>query len=1019
MDDSHELENKAMPELRIRRFNELMPHRVREVLLVSSTYDDFILEEDGNLTERIFEEYWELSLSSAPRVTHVQTAESALAAMELRRYDLVISMMRLSDMNVGEFGRKVKKLRPGRPFVLLVFDNPEIEKLSQFINKDSIDMVFMWSGDAKILLAIIKYIEDQENVNHDIATADVRVIILVEDSIRFYSSFLGMLYSELMQQSSSLYKEGVNRLHKLLNMRSRPKILLARNYEQATELFRKYKKNVLAVISDIRFYRKGKRDRTAGLKLTEMIRKESENIPLLLHSSQQEHEEDAKKLGAIFLNKNSTLLHHAIRSFLTESLGFGPFIFRMPDGYEIGRANDVRELEESLKIIPEESLKYHALENHISIWLMARSEFDLAYELRPKKVSDFKNIGEVREFLLKILKASRKQKRRGIIAEYKRNRLEPENRFLRIGDGSIGGKARGLAFASRLLEPEKMAEKFEGLSIQVPQTIVLCTEFFDKFLIENDLLEIAYNSDDDEEIVKAFSEGHLPGELQEELSYILKIFEMPLAIRSSSLLEDSQFQPFAGIYDTIMLPNNDENLKVRLDELCCAIKLVYASTFKQNAKAYIENTARRIEEEKMAVIMQGVVGQTYNRRYYPTFAGVAQSYNYYPIGHQKSEDGIAMIALGLGRLVVDGGQALRFCPSHPQVLPQYSTPVSILKNSQKEFWAIDMDAKVEDDLCCSYRTLGYYDLASAEKDGTLKTVGGVYSASDDQIRDDLEIKGPRVITFNNFLKYNVFPLAPAIDHLLKVCRKGMGCDVEIEFACDIGDWGKPGNRGKEKLLPSLNVLQLRPIVSDVGFEYFESHEFPDEQCICRSHKALGHGLLDSVTDIVYVKRENFNPAISETIAEQIGQINNSLKHKSRNFILFGPGRWGSADPWLGIPVQWSQISNAEVIVEASPKGYNVDPSQGTHFFQNITSLRIGYLTVTPGAEYGSNSDYVDWDYLDGLPAETETEFLRHVRANKSFLVYIDGRKGNAVITKPGVCVGADSGLIFPECDSTK
>ena len=1014
MDDLNGFDSRGMPEPRFRRFNKLMPHRVREVLLVSSPYDDFILEEDGNLTERIFEEYWELSLSAAPRVTHVRSAEAALAAMKDRRFDLVISMMRLADMNVGEFGKKVKKMRPGRPVVLLAFDNPEIEKFSQFIHKDSIDMVFMWSGDAKILLAIIKYIEDKENVDHDIATADVKVIIVVEDSIRFYSSFLGMLYSELMQQSSSLYAEGVNRLHKLLHMRSRPKILLARNYEQATELYKKYKKNVLAVISDIRFHRNGKSDMTAGLDLAETIRFESGDIPLLLHSSEKEHEEDAKKLGVIFLDKSSTRLHQGIRIFLTESLGFGPFIFRMPDGYEIGRAHDVRELEETLKIIPDESLKYHALANHISIWLMARSEFELAYELRPKKVSDFKGIGEVREFLLKILKAYRKRKRRGVIAEYKRNRLEPENLFLRIGDGSIGGKARGLAFATRLLEPEKIAEKFEGLSIQVPRTIVFCTEWFDQFLQENDLHEIAHNSKDDDEIVKAFCDGHLPGDLQEELTFILESFKMPLAIRSSSLLEDSQFQPFAGIYDTIMLPNNDENLDVRLSELCCAIKLVYASSFKQNAKAYIENTARRIEEEKMAVMMQGVVGQTYNRRYYPTFAGVAQSYNFYPIGLQKPEDGIAMLALGLGRLVVDGGQAMRFSPNHPQVLPQYSSPEAILKNSQKEFWAINMDAKVEEDLCCSYRTLGFYDLAASEKDGTLKAVGGVYSASDDQIRDDLDTKGPRVVTFNNFLKYNAFPLAPALDHLLKLFKHGMGCEVEMEFACDTGDWGKKVRRGEERTDPSMNVLQLRPIVSEMGFEYLESHDFPDEHCLCRSEKALGHGLFDSIFDIVYVKRETFNPAISKTIADEIGKINNSLRQKSRHFILFGPGRWGSADPWLGIPVQWSQISNAKVIVEASPKGYNVDPSQGTHFFQNITSLRIGYLTVTPGAEYGSSPDFVDWDYLDRLPCESETEFLRHVRTETSFLVYIDGREGKSVITKPGTRLGADSELVFPE-----
>ena len=987
-----------------RRFHNLMPHRVREVLLVSSPYDAFILEEDGNLTERIFDEYSELSLSSAPRVTHVKSAESALELMHYRRFDLVLAMMRLADVNVVEFGRQVKKLRPGKPVVLLNFDNPEVEKVGSLVDQQAIDMAFMWRGDAKILLAIIKFVEDQQNVDHDIEEADVRVIIMVEDSLRYYSSFLGMLYAELMAQSSSLYSEGVNRLHKLMHMRARPKVLLARTYEQAIDLYDRYEKNVLAIISDVGYIRKGKQDRHAGIDFIKRIRKQGGDIPVLMQSANAEFHDEAIELGAQFVNKNSPTLLQDIRSFLINNLGFGPFVFRLPDGQEVGRAHDVRELERVLKEMPAESLHYHAHANHISIWLMARSEFRLAQQLRPRRVSDFNNIEDVRHFILETLRISRERYRRGVIGEYKRSRLEPENRFLRIGDGSVGGKARGIAFINARLQPENLADKYEDFAIQVPQTLVLCTDWFDRFMSENNLSEFAYESSDDGEIISAFLTGQIPWELREELRFILEAFRFPLAVRSSSLLEDDQYQPFAGIYETYMLANGGQDIEQRLEELSCAIKLVFASTFKQNAKAYIENTARRIEEEKMAIVIQRLIGQGYQERFYPTFSGVVQSYNYYPIGHQKSEDGIAMVALGLGRMVVDGGQALRFCPRYPQILPQFSSAKAIFQYSQRSFWALDLTRQLECSPMDPLATLESHTLEEAEKDGTLNAVGGVYNAADDRIGDSLDQPGPRVVTFNNLLKYKAIPLAPALAELLQLCRIGMGCEVEIEFACDMGDWGRSVQRGRERVLPNLSVLQLRPIVIDTGFENHPHHEYPVEQCLCRSDMVLGHGLFDSIHDIIYVKREAFDPAQSPRIARQIGRINEKLKKRSASYILIGPGRWGSADPWLGIPVQWAQISSARIIVEASPEGYNVDPSQGTHFFQNITSLRIGYLTIPPGSKAQSDAQFVDWDFMDGFPAQNETEFLRHIHAEKPFVVHIDGRKEQGVITKPGVAV---------------
>lgn len=969
--------------------------------MVSSDYDAFILEQDGTLTERIFDEYSELSLSAAPRVTHASSAETALEMMKNRRFDMVIAMIRLVDMDVVDFGKKVKQLRPGRPVVLMTFDNSDQDKVSQIISADSIDAAFVWSGNAKILLAAIKYVEDLQNVEHDIKVADVRVIIVVEDSIRYYSSFLAELYSELMVQSASLYSEGVNRLNKMMHMRARPKILHAVTIEQAMELFEKYQDNVLAVISDVRFYRKGKRDPRAGFKLVKTIRKKIADIPLLMISSEVEHRKEAEENNIMFVDKNSSHVLNDIRNFLVHNLGFGDFIFRMPDGSEVGRAADLRDLEEKIKVIPEQSLWFHSVANHFSIWLNARSEFHLANLLKPQKVSDFESISDLRNYLIEQLHIHRKMRRRGLIAEFRRSRFEPENRVLRFGDGSIGGKARGIAFVNTVVNPEELAEKFPGLDVRVPQTLVLSTEIFDKFMADGQLFEFAImQCDDDVCIMQRFMEADLPPEVVDELRFVLQGIRYPLAVRSSSLLEDSYFQPFAGIYSTYMLPNNSEDDDLRLEELCKAIKLVYASTFQQNAQAYLENTARRLEEEKMAVVIQGLVGHHYGDRFYPTFSGVAQSYNYYPIGHQMPEDGITMLAMGLGRMVVDGGQALRFCPKYPQILPQFPNAEAMLKKTQTGFWALDLKRKFTDIHYQEDTTLGYYSLADAEQDETLASVGSIYNAADDMIRDGLDMDGPRVVSFNNILKHGSIPLAKVLIYLMKKFKKGMASDVEMEFAVDMGDWGKPARKGQYRHKPTLHILQLRPIVVGSPFENNFVREITIEESLCRTEKALGHGLERDIHDIVYVRRETFDPARSKDIAAEIGKINKNLSRQDRNYILIGPGRWGTADPWLGIPVQWAQISSAKVIVEASPNGYNVDPSQGTHFFQNITSLRIGYLTIPPGAADSQETEFVDWKWLDSQDAETDTEFLRHLHFEHPMLVNIDGRIGSGVISKP-------------------
>lgn len=986
---------------KFRRFHDLMPHRVREVLLVSSLYDAFILQEDGHLSEQVFLEYKELSLSSAPRFTHVTSGEAALRAMEKRRFDLVLAMTRLIDMDLKAFGQKVKKLRPGRPVVVLAFDNAEIDRLRQLVSPDSIDAVFMWNGDAKILLAIVKFVEDRENLDNDIAVADIRVILVVEDSVRFYSSFLAALYPELMKQSQSLFSEGLNRLQKLMRMRTRPKILHATTYEDAVNLAEKYRENLLAVISDIGFYHKGEHDKTAGLPLIKKIRKMLPDIPVLLQSYEEEYKAQADELGVLFVHKQSPSLLHDIRHFLSDHLGFGDFVFRLPDGKEVARANDTLDLERLIAEVPLESLEFHTRRNHISNWLMARSEFELAGKLRPQEVSDFDSIEDVRDYLLAELAKTRRDTREGMITDFTQKRFDPETLFQRMGNGSIGGKARGLAFMNLLLHSSPHFGRLSGLAVRVPQSFILATDLFDQFVETNGLLEVAYESGDDDLVARRFIDAKLPDEAIANLELILDHVQTPLAVRSSSLLEDDMIHPFAGIYRTIMIPNSEADRTERMENLCNAIKLVYASTFFHDAKAYVGNTAHRVEEEKMAVVIQRLVGQQYDDRYYPHMAGVAHSHNYYPLGPQKAEDGTIQLALGLGRIVVEGGQTMRFSPVHPAVLPQFSSPAMTLESSQKKFYALDLN-------CCKITadshvgtTLELYDLKHAEKDGTLPLVGSVYNAQDDAISESPDARGPWVVTFNNVLKHRAIPLAPALVELLQISAKGLGTAVELEFAVDMGDYGRRVPQGQPRREPVLYALQLRPIITqDVAAE-FPVDQFDREQVVCRSTQALGHGRFEQLADVVYIKNDAFDPAKTRRIATQVGEFNARLQREGRPYVLIGPGRWGSADHWLGIPVQWSQIAGARIIIEASPKGYNVDPSQGTHFFHNITALRLGYFTVPPGAHVNdpTKDNLIDWPWLDAQPAVAETEFLRHIRLEQPLVGMVDGRTGLGVIAR--------------------
>ncbi|GAB4245895.1 MAG: PEP/pyruvate-binding domain-containing protein [Acidobacteriota bacterium] len=979
----------------VRRFNDLMPFRVHEVLLVSAPYDAFILQEDAHLTEKLFFEYKEISLSTAPRFTHAVKSEEAFRRMAERRFDLVLTMAGLADTDLEAFAERVRREAPGLPVVALALDQQETRELERLADAGLLDGYFLWTGDNAVLLAVIKSVEDRRNVDHDVAEGNVRVILMLEDSPQYFSPFLGLLYRELMRQSFSLYAEGQSELYRRMYMKSRPKVLHARKFEDGLALFERYRNNVLAVISDIGLPRGGRLEPEAGLVLARHVREHDPDLPLVLQSADAGHREQAEKLGALFLDKHSPALLGAIRQFLSLHLGFGDFIFRTPGGAEYDRARDLRELEEKLATVPEEILAYHASRNHISIWLMARSEFELAEELRKQRVTDFASIADMRRHVLTVLRQNRERLHRGIVTDFEPERLAGEC-FCRIGSGPLGGKARGLAFLYQALADLGPAD-FGGLPVRIPPTVVLAADLFGAFLEANHLREWALKDRTDAELAGAFERARLAEDLVEQLREIVERWEMPLAVRSSSVLEDSLYQPLAGIYLTIMLPNRHRDPEFRLQELCRAVKLVWASTFYGRARKYLEATENRVEQEQMAVIIQPVVGRRFGARYYPHFAGVAQSFNYYPFGPQRPEDGVVHLALGLGRQVVDGGQALRFSPRHPKVLPQLARPEPFLKHSQRNFWAVDLSKDTPFDRDNPLDTLRQWDLKAAEEDGTLPAAGSVYCPQDDAIRDDLSLPGPRIVTFNNILKYKAIPLPQALIKLLEIAEEGMACPAEVEFACDMGDWGT-WPRAKSSTGPTLYVLQMRPLQTRRRIVEQAAPQFQVEDLVCSTDTALGHGYFSDLCDVVFVRRERWKPELNRSVVGELARINEELVAEKRHYVLIGPGRWGSADEWLGIPVQWVHISGAKVIVEASPDGYWVDPSQGSHFFHNITAQGVGYLTLPPGET--SSERFLDWEWLESRPVHCQTETVRHVRLEKPLRVWLDGRNRRGLIAKP-------------------
>jgi CheY-like chemotaxis protein len=977
---------------RIKMFQKLMRFKIRDILLVSSLYDSYLFEEDGRLYELIRQEFQVLNLSHPPEITHVTSGVEAIELAAIKEhFDLIITTLHIEDMHVTKFAKAVREAGLETPIVILAYDNNEMRELIENYDTSVFEKIFIWQGDYRLLIGIIKYLEDRLNVENDTLTVGVQSIILVEDDIKFYSSYLPLIYTEIHNQSKRLISEGVNVTHRLLRMRARPKILLCTTYEEAWSYFEKYQDFVLGIISDVCFMHNGEKDSEAGFTFAKNVKSKHADIPILLQTSNADLEEKAKSIGAFFLVKDSLQLLKKLRKFMMGNFGFGDFIFRTTEGKQVGRAHDLKTLEEQLRMVPEESILYHAERNHFSVWLKARTEFWLAHRLRPHKVTDFASIEGLRSELLSSLKLYRELQQRGVITEFNRETFDPKNSFARIGGGSLGGKARGLGFINTLISTYNLQDKFKNVEISVPSAVVIATDVFDKFLLENDLENFALQATDDDEIIKKFLYAiKFPEDITAKLVQLLDIIHEPLAVRSSSLLEDSQYQPFAGVYKTFMIPNNSIDDSIRLRELLQSIKLVYASTFLTRVKDYMKATTYRLEEEKMAVIIQRMVGAEHHGRFYPDFAGVAKSYNFYPIPPQTSDDGIVLVALGLGKTVVEGGNTVRFCPKYPRHLMQFFSTIETLKNTQQEFYALNLNYGLEDNgHLTPDKFVEKYDMSKAEEDQTLYYVGSTYSSEDDTVYDGISRSGKRVVTFSPILKHKIYPLPEILEVMLQMGTWGMGTQVEIEFAANMDI---PPAKPKE-----FAMLQIRPMVLSRELEELVVDGVDRSDIICQSTMVLGNGVTKNIHDLVVVDIEKFDRSKSQATAYEVSQINTKLVAQKRPYILIGVGRWGSLDPWLGIPVTWDQIAGACTIVEACFQDINVSPSQGSHFFQNITSFRIGYFTVNAFINLGS----IDWAWLRQQKASEELQFTRHLCFETPMTVKINGHKNKGIILKPG------------------
>ena len=982
-------------EERFEGFENLMPFRVQNILLVSSLYDSFILREDGRLNELLIDESLELNLRQIPGITHVSSCAEALdLASSNPQFNLIVTNLAVGDMDAAQLAREVRRKGLDVPVVVLGYDYREIKNFVARNPVTDIDRVFLWQGTARILIAIVKYVEDKRNVLHDTRAMGVPVLLVVEDNIRYYSSFLPVIYTELIKQSRRVIQEGINVAHKLVRMQARPKILLCSNFEDASQLVQEYRDYIFGLVSDVEFPWDGKLSPEAGFELARMVKSLTPDVPVVLQTSRTEFRPRAHAEGYSFLRKRSPTLLKDLRRILTDHFGFGDFVFRMPDQREVGHAKDLNELEEMLQTVSADSLMYHAQRNHFSHWLMARTEFALAAKLRPRKVSDFNGPEHLRRDLIESINDYRREQNEVLIGDFKPDTFKPsDSSFLRIGSGSLGGKARGLAFVRHLLRTRRITRRFSGVRISVPPAVVIATDLFEQFLAENNLSDFALHCDDDNEIQQRFLDSTLPVSLQEDLKAFLSEVDYPLAIRSSSLLEDSQYQPFTGVYETFMLGNQQPTLQARLDELSEAIKRIYASTFSQHAKAYVRATPYRLEEEKMAVILQQVVGRAHDSRFYPDFSGVVRSHNFYPVSPMTFADGIAAVALGLGRTVVDGGKCLSFCPRYPRNLLQFSSVEDILANTQTEFCALELDGVSHEGAPGRLREVRF-GLDVAEADGTLHAVASTYSADNHAVYDGLSRAGARVVTFAPMLKLGIFPLAAILELLVRAGEDALGNPVEIEFAVRLPATEEPAEFG---------FLQIRPLTLARDHQDLSIDDVDRSQLICKSTKVLGNGRIENLHDIVVVDSQRFERGRSQEVARAVAHFNATLSADNRPYLLIGVGRWGSNDPWLGIPVEWDEISGARAIIEAGFHDFRVTPSQGSHFFQNLTAFQVGYFTVNPDAGEGS----VDWQWLSDQQAVEEQGCVRHLQFAAPMRVIMNSRTSQGVIFKPEASQGGD------------
>ena len=968
-------------------FANLMNKRIYNVLLIATKYDAFMLEDDGRVDEQIFNEYTSLSLRYPPRFTQVTTEEEALAELKDRNFELIICMPNMDNRDIFAAATEIKIHYPNIPIVVLTPFSKEVSKRIANEDLSAIDYVFSWLGNAELLLAIIKLIEDKMNAPDDTASVGVQIILLVEDSVRFYSSALPHLYKFVLEQSQMFAKEALNDHQRTLRMRGRPKIKLARTYEEAVRIFNQYRDNMLGIISDMSFMHDGVKDPYAGYKFGQYVRKTGLIIPFVLESSEASNKVYAKELGASFIDKNSKSYPQDLRKKIMQRFGFGDFVILNPQTKEeIMRIKDLKDLQKKVFQIPDDSLVYHLSRNHFSRFFYSRAMFPPAEVLKRVDVSDYKDMDEARKLIFDLIVQYRRMKNSGVVAVYQKERFDEYSNFARIGDGSLGGKGRGLAFIGAMVKRYPKLEH-DHFAVTIPKTVVICTDIFDEFMETNELYPVALSDVDDETILKYFLRASLPARLIEDLVAFFDVVKSPIAVRSSSLLEDSHYQPFAGIYSTYMVPKLEDKYDM-LRTLSDAIKAVYASVFYRDSKAYMTATSNLIDQEKMAIVLQEVVGNRYNDRFYPTISGVARSLNFYPIGNEKAEDGIANIALGLGKYIVDGGQTLRFSPRHPHNILQMSTMDFALRETQTRFYALDLKNLADQFSVDDSFNLLRLNLKDADADGSLKFIVSTYDPYDQVIRDGYYPGGRKILSFVNVLQHEVFPLADTLDQILHVGQDEMGRPIEIEFAVNID----PQNPG----FATFYLLQVRPIVDNKEVMEEDLTLVEQEDTILTSTSVLGHGIVTDVQDIIYVKTGAFCSSNNQSIAYDIEKMNRQFTGEEKNYVLVGPGRWGSSDSWLGIPVKWPHISNARVIVECGLENYRVDPSQGTHFFQNLTSFGVGYFTINPFKGDG----WFDERYLNSLPAVEETEYLRHVRFDKPVVIKMDGKKSLGVVLKP-------------------